>query len=32
VSADGIPKEGLRIDEVLVRISVLSLIREKVSS
>lgn len=29
-SIDGVPKEGLRIPDVLVRIAVLHLIREKV--
>jgi chromodomain-helicase-DNA-binding protein 4 len=28
---DGVPKEGLRIQDVLVRIAVLLLIRDKVS-
>lgn len=32
VYVDGVPKEGLRIEDVLVRIAVLLLIREKVSS
>lgn len=27
---DGVPKEGLRIQDVLVRLSILSLVREKV--
>lgn len=32
MALDGVPKEGLRIHDVLVRIAVLLLIREKVSS
>lgn len=31
LAADNVPKEGLRIDDVLVRIGTLSLIRDKVS-
>jgi len=32
VSLDGVPKEGLRIKDILARIAVLLLIRDKVSS
>lgn len=32
LAADGVPKEGLRIEDVLVRIAVLNLIQDKVSS
>jgi hypothetical protein len=32
MSVDGVPKEGLQIQNVLVRIAVLLSIREKVSS
>lgn len=31
LSIDGVPKEGLRIEDVLVRIAVLMLVQEKVS-
>lgn len=32
LAADCVPKEGLRIEDVLVRIAVLNLIQDKVSS
>lgn len=32
MAVDGVPKEGLRVQDVLVRIAVLGLIRDKVSS
>lgn len=31
LSTDGVPKEGLRIEDVLVRVAVLLLVQEKVS-
>lgn len=31
LAVDGVPKEGLRIQDVLVRIAVLMLVRDKVS-
>jgi len=32
VSLDGVPKEGLQIQDAFVRMAVLSMIRDKVSS